>query len=288
MEEPLFIIETPLADPERPDAVWDSEMQAVHKLEYSEPLKLCKRCEVKQPIDNFIRRVSINRALSLARASAARRGMSGEPITAEPYHRTMTAVHAMCNTCADKRRREKKSLVTPHTTTVNQLSVEEYDKELRLDGRYERLTPNPMAEHPPYITLREAMVAEYRDTMNRRRAEAIRKAKKAKTAPVYAKFLKDIYNELQRIKMLCKTQRYEYDEDVQDFCKYYLLHLESIRDAVRKDKFSPIPVKPKENLFKYIDYASASTKSALIYIQNLTGADLERVQPRFIPYTPDY
>lgn len=283
MTEPLIVIEQPISDPERPDAVWDNETQTIHRLEYSQPLKLCKRCDTEQPIDNFVRRVSINKALSLARASSARKGVSGEPLTAEPYHRNMTAVHAMCNSCAAKRRVALKTIRTPHTTTVKQLSVEDYDMELRLDGRYERPTPNPYAENPPYIMLREAMVMAYKDTLDARRALATRKSKKANVAPIYKDYTKQLYNEMQRIKMLCKTQRYAEDIDVQEFCKYYLLHLEAVREAVRKERYAANPVKPKGSLFKYIDYACEATKGALVYIKNLTSDDMERVAPRFIP-----
>lgn len=283
MDEPLITIEQPLADADRPEAVWDNETQTIHRLDYSKHLKLCKRCDTEQPIDNFVRRVSINKALSLARASATRKGMSSAPITAEPYHRTMTAIHAMCNSCAAKRRVALKTIRTPHTTTVKQLSVEEYDMELRLDGRYERPTPNPYSENPPYILLREAMVMAYKDTLDARRALATRKAKKANVAPIYKGYTKDIYNELQRVKMLCKTQRYADDVDVQEFCKYYLMHLEAVREAVRKERYAANPVKPKDNLFKYINYSCEATKSALVHLRNLTSADMERVAPRFLP-----
>lgn len=283
MDEPLIVIEQPLTNEAMPDAVWDSEMQTIHRLEYSEHLKFCKRCETKQPIDNFVRRISINKALSLARASAARKGVSGEPIKAEAYHRNMTAVHAMCNTCAVKRRATLKTLNTPHTTTVRQLTAEAYDMELQLDGRYERLTPNPFSTNPPFLTLREVMVAEYQEVMNARRADATRKSKKANAAPAYKQFTKEIYNEMQRIKMLCKAQRYAYNEEVLDFCKYYLLHLEQTREAIRKERYSANPVKPKANVFKYINYDSDATRRARMHLRNLSSLDIERVKPKLIP-----
>lgn len=280
MNEPLITIEQMLGDPDKPDAVWDTETQTLHLLEYKEQLKFCKRCETNQPIDNFVRRISISKALSLARASAVRRGVSSEPLNVEPYHRNMTSIHALCNECAAKRR---KGVRTKHTATIKQLSVEDYNFELQLDGRYERLCPNPFAENPPLIPLREVMVHEYKDLLIERRAEATRKAKKDKAAATYMAYTKQLYNEMQRIKMLVKTKRYADDVDVQTFCKHYLLHLDAIREKVRAERYAKNPVTPKANLFKYIDYDSKATKSALLYLQNLTGYDLEKVKPRFIP-----
>lgn len=291
MKEPLIVVEQLIGDPSTPDAVWDSETGKVQPLTPSDDIRLCKRCGLRKPVDEFRRRISINKALSLARASAARRGMSTEPIKAEAYHRTMTSVHSMCNACAIKRRTRAnvkntaliKAIQTKHTTTVKQLSVEEYDTELQLDGRYEHQTPNPYGAEPRYIMLREAMVEEYRRTLNARRAEATRKAKKVSAVPAYKVFTKDIYNEMQRIKMMLKTKRCADSEILREFCEAYLRHLDGTREIIRKERYAATPVKPKANVFKYIDYTSNVTRNAMTQLRNLSSLDLERAKPKFLP-----
>lgn len=291
MNKPLIVVEQVLGDPDTPDAVWDSETGKIQPFTPSDDIRLCKRCGLRKPVDEFRRRISINKALSLARASAARKGMSSEPLKAEAYHRNMTAVHAMCNACALKRRTRAnakntatiKAIQTRHTTTVKQLTAEEYDTELQLDGRFEHQTPNPYGTTPRYITLRESMVEEYKRILNARRAEATRRAKKANAVPSYKAFTKEIYNEMQRIKMMAKTEWCAGNEEVGIFFKHYLLHLEQTRETIRKERYAANPVKPKANVFKYFDYDSEATKRARLHLRNLTNMELDRIKPRLLP-----
>jgi len=240
--------------------------------------RYCKRCRKDQPVENFMRVVSDKQALFLAR----REGMSDT--TAELYerasvHKTSTTIaHKMCNECAVKLRKNKVE------------TADEYDRRLRLMKRYEFHVANPdyitdiaTPNVPPTITERELKVRKYKAEHGLRRAAGKRKAEKAKHAPKYTELLKEVRNETARIKMMQNAPWLSYAEDAADFLSKYLDHIETIRTAIRADKFAPHPIEPRANAFKYINYDNARTKAAMYALHNMPEHDLDKVQPRLIP-----
>lgn len=237
----------------------------------------CKRCRKDQPIENFTRPVSEKQALFLARKEGLAE-TTDEYYSRAAIHKSVSMAHRLCNTCAAKLRKVKKQ------------TADELDAHLRMLKRFERHVHNPYyisplrtPREPLTITERELKVRMYRETQNARKVDGKRRADKERKGKVYAAYMKEIRNEIQRIGVRVQSKKVAEDEVLAAFYDDYLNHLRGLRWEIREERFSFSPVEPKGSAFQYISKDNPNTARALRSLGRLDTATIERLNLKFLP-----
>lgn len=285
---PLFEVIEPLADDRYPEGYVCSETGEV----IPEPMKCCPKCKVTKPTAAFMRRASVRRALTY----------TGSDVTeASPHHFVMDVVHNRCNDCHEHELKlaARKYAVDKNgkPIRIRRQSAEAYDAELRAHGRYEYMVPNPYRRYDmdkqryignEFVPERYVMVMQYKEKQRQRRAEGTQAAKKRKYAADYQALFLAMKLEANRIRNRMtgvkkgKVRVITIDEAAQAFCKAYMLHLESVREGIRKARYAPTAIAPKLSPLDYINENSLATQQAKELYRQLSSKNQESLRPRYL------
>lgn len=219
----------------------------------------CSECGNVKPIGSFRRR-----------ATALQAKVWGWDKQRDRKDRTYTAKD--CNACALKKRRARK-----YTDYV------QYDKLLRLTGRYEFEVPHPDKKtkngEPVYITERERMVLAKKKRGKDAQKEGGRKGIRQRYATHYADLKKQVVRELDRTYKQIKV-----GSRIPECAKPYLTAYTTVLRAIKHDINLAYEEgkHPKATPNDYINATSITTKQTRELFRNLSGEHKELVAKKFL------
>lgn len=217
----------------------------------------CSACDNVKPIEQFKR---------LATASQAR--VWGWDRQRNKEDRIFTG--KICNDC-DKAKPKRK----------HPMSLIEYDKKLRLSGRYEMEVPDP--DHkgltPKFITLRALMVRRRKKAGKDKQKAGGKKAIRSRCSADYANLTRQVQNEIYKAEAQIKQGK-SVEQTSHAYLDAYLDHLRSLRSTIKTAKAKP--EFPKPSPAHYINNDSKLAQETRALYEALPRAQKEVVARKYL------